>query len=421
MSIRTNILVRIYLAFGLVMLFAGAVVVQLYRVQVIQGKKWRAMATTLSTRYQTVEAARGNIFSNDMSLLATSVPEYELHMDMLAPGIVDETVFNEKVDSLALKLSQFYGDKTAKQYSRILRDARKDSLRYELIRRKVTYQELKQIRKFPIFNMGKYKGGLIAVEQNQRVLPFRSLAARTIGYKNDNVKNAVGLEGAYASYIDGESGKRLMQRMAGGTWMPVNNGDEEIEPKEGADIISTIDVNFQDVAQDALKKQLIKTQADYGCVVLMEVATGQIRAIANFTKTKDGDYKENYNYAISNAADPGSTFKLASYMTAFDQHKIDTNTLVNAENGTYNMYYKGKLLKTFKDAEEGNCVITAKRAFEESSNVAIVKFITSHYSDNPRQFTDNLYALHLNERLGLQIPGEAKPVIKNPSTEAGAN
>jgi len=418
MSIRTNILARIYLAFGLVLLFAGAVVVQLYRVQFIQGKKWRAMATTLTTRYQTVDAARGNIFSNDMSLLATSVPEYELHMDMLAPGIVDDKVFNEKVDSLALKLSQLYGDKSQRQYVRILRDARNDSSRYELIRRKVTFQELKQIRKFPIFNLGKYKGGLIVVEQNQRVFPFRTLAARTIGYKNDNVKNAVGLEGAYANYIEGESGKRLMQRMAGGAWMPVNNGDEEIEPKEGADIISTIDVNFQDVAQDALKKQLIKTQADHGCVVLMEVATGQIRAISNFTRTKDGDYKETYNYAISDAADPGSTFKLASYMTAFDQHKIDTNTLVNAENGTYNMYYKGKLLKTFKDAEAGNYVMTAKRAFEESSNVAIVKFISSHYGDNPRQFTDNLYALHLNEKLGLQIPGEAKPVIKNPSNRS---
>jgi cell division protein FtsI (penicillin-binding protein 3) len=418
MSIRTNILARIYLAFGLVLLFAGAVVVQLYRVQFIQGKKWKAMATTLTTHYQTVEAARGNIFSNDMSLLATSVPEYELHMDMLAAGIVDDKIFNEKVDSLALKLSQLYGDKSQRQYARILRDARNDSARYELIRRKVTFQELKQIRKFPIFNMGKYKGGLIAVEQNQRVFPFRTLAARTIGYKNDNVKNAVGLEGAYADYIAGESGKRLMQRMAGGTWMPVNNGDEEIEPKEGADIISTIDVNFQDVAQDALKKQLIKTQADHGCVVLMEVATGQIRAISNFTRTKDGDYKETYNYAISDAADPGSTFKLASYMTAFDQHKIDTNTLVNAENGTYNMYYKGKLLKTFKDAEAGNYVMTAKRAFEESSNVAIVKFISGHYGDNPRQFTDNLYALHLNEKLGLQIPGEAKPVIKNPSNRS---
>ncbi len=418
MSIRTNILARIYLAFGLVVLFAGAVVIQLYRVQFVQGAKWRAMAATLTTRYQTVEAARGNIFSNDMSLLATSVPEYELHMDMFAPGINDDKVFSEKVDSLATKLSELYPDKSEREYSRMLRDARKDSSRYELIRRKVTYQELKQIRKFPIFNLGKYKGGLIAVEQNQRVLPFRSLAARTIGYKNDNVKNAVGLEGAYASYINGESGKRLMQRMAGGLWMPVSNGEEEIAPKEGADIISTIDVNFQDVAQDALKKQLTKTQADYGCVVLMEVATGEIRAISNFTRTKNGDYQEKLNYAISNAADPGSTFKLASYMTAFDQHKIDTNTTVDAENGRYDMFYKGKLLKTFRDAEQGNYVITAKRAFEESSNVAVVKFITQHYGDNPRQFTDNLYALHLNEKLQLQIPGEAQPVVKNPSNRS---
>jgi cell division protein FtsI (penicillin-binding protein 3) len=418
MSIRTNILMRVYLAFGLVLLFAAAVVWQLCRVQIVQGKKWKAMATTLSTQYQTVDAARGNIFDVGMNLLATSVPEYELHMDMLAAGIYDDDVFNEKVDSLAMKLSQLYNDKTEREYSRMLREARKDSLRYFLVRRMVTHQELKQIRKFPIFNMGKYKGGLIIVEHNKRILPFRSLAARTIGYKNENVKNAVGLEGAYAGYINGESGKRLMQRIAGGTWMPVNNGEEEIAPKDGADIISTIDVNYQDVAQDALKKQLIKTQADHGCVVVMEVATGEVRAIANFTRNKEGDYQEKLNYAISDAADPGSTFKLASYMTAFDQHKIDTNTLVNAENGQYDMYYKGKLLKTFRDAEEGNYVITAKRAFEASSNVAIVKFISSHYGDNPREFTDNLYALHLNERLGLQIPGEAQPVVKNPSNRS---
>jgi len=252
------------------------------------------------------------------------------------------------------------------------------------------------------------------VEQNKRVLPFRSLAARTIGYKNENVKNAVGLEGAYAGYIDGENGKRLMQRIAGGTWMPVSNGEEEIAPKEGADIISTIDVNYQDVAQDALKKQLIKTQADHGCVVLMEVATGEIRAIANFTKTKTGDYAEKLNYAISDAADPGSTFKLATYMTAFDQHKIDTNSVVNADGGKYK-FPKGP---TITDAETGNYEMTAKRAFEESSNVAAAKFIYSHYSDNPKEFTDKLYSYHLNEKLGLQILGEGNPVVKNPKSRS---
>lgn len=414
MSIRTNILIRVYLAFGLVLLFAAAVVIQLCRVQIVQGKKWKAMASSLSTQYQTVEAARGNIFSVDMNLLATSMPEYELHMDMLAAGINDDRTFEEKVDSLALKLSELYHDKTEGEYSRMLREARKDGSRYQLIRRKVSYQELKQIKKFPIFNMGKYKGGLIIVEQNKRILPFRSLASRTIGYKNENVKNAVGLEGAYASYINGESGKRLMERIAGGTWMPVNNGEEEIAPKDGADILSTIDVNYQDVAQYALKKQLIKTEADHGCVVLMEVATGEIRAIANFTRTKDGDYQEKLNYAISDAADPGSTFKLATYMTLFEQHKIDTNTIVNAEGGHYK-FPKGP---TITDTEHDNYEMTAKRAFEESSNVAAAKLAFQHYSNDPAEFTDKLYSYHLNEKLGLQIRGEGAPVVKNPKSRS---
>lgn len=419
MGIRTNILLRIYLAFGLILLLAGAVAVQLCRLQFVQGKKWRAMSTKLSTRYETVEAARGNILSVDGSLLATSVPEYELHMDMLAGGIADDKVFYEKVDSLALKLSQLYPSKSEIEYSRMLRDARKDSSRYLLIARKVSYDQLKLIRKFPLLNTGRDGGSLIVLQQNNRIHPFQTLAARTIGYKNDNVKNAVGLEGAYASYIDGENGKRLVQRIAGGTWIPVNNGEDEVAPKEGADILSTIDVNYQDVAQEALKAQLVKSQADYGCVVLMEVATGEIRAIANFTRTKDGDYEEKLNYAISNAADPGSTFKLASYMTMFDQHKIDTNTIVDANNGRYDMFYKGKLLKTFKDAEEGNYLMTAKRAFEESSNVAVVKYVTEHYTDNPREFTDNLRNnLHLNDRLQLQIPGEAQPLVKDPSARS---
>lgn len=414
MSIRTNILIRVYLAFGMILLFAAAVVIQLYRVQFVQGKKWLAMSARVSAKYQTVEAARGNIFSVDMSLLATSVPEYELHMDMLAAGINDDRVFNEKVDSLALKLSELYHDKSSRQYSRMLRDARKDSLRYQLIRHKVSYQELKIVRKFPVFNMGKYKGGLIIEEQNRRVLPFRTLAARTIGYKNENVKNAVGLEGAYSNYINGESGKRLMQRIAGGIWKPVNNGEEEISPKEGADIISTIDVNFQDVAQDALKKRLDSTQADHGCVVLMEVTTGEIRAMANLTRTKDGTYQEKLNYAISDAADPGSTFKLATYMSLLDQHKVDTNTIVNAEGGKYK-FFKGP---TITDTEHDNYEITVKQAFEKSSNVSAAKLVFQHYNNNPSEFTDRLYSYHLNEKLQLQIQGEGNPVVKNPNSHS---
>ncbi|MCX2431319.1 penicillin-binding protein [Pedobacter sp. GR22-10] len=410
MNIRANILLRVYLAFGLIVLFAFAVFLRLGQVQFLQGKKWKAMADSLSTRYVNVEATRGNIYSNDGSLLATSVPEYELRMDMYAGGIADDKVFNEKVDSLGLKLSQIFNDKTAKDYARMLRKGRQDSARYLLIHRKVGYADLKTIRTFPLYNIGKFSGGLIAVQQNKRILPFQALAARTIGYKNENVANGVGLEGAYKEYINGETGKRLMQRIAGGVYIPVNE-EAEVAPKDGADIISTIDVNMQDLAQSALEKQLIAYDADHGAVIVMEVATGEIRAVANFSKVEEGVYKEKFNYAIAGNQDPGSTFKLASYMALLEDQLVDTNTMV----GTGNYKIPGHMIK---DSHGSIGVVTVKKAFEQSSNAAIAYLINNRYGENPKRFTDHLYNWHLNEKLELQIPGEAKPVIKNPSNRS---
>ena len=369
------------------------------------------MADSLSTRFANVEASRGNIYSVDGSLLATSVPEYEIRMDMLAGGIERDAVFYEKIDSLAGKLASFFGDKSSRKYSRMLRQARQDRARYVLLKRNVTHQQLKKIRKFPIFNMGRYKGGLISVQQNKRIMPFHTLAARTIGYKNKNVQ-PVGLEGAYGSYIDGESGKRLMQRIAGGVWMPVNQ-DIEIAPKEGADIISTIDINMQDVAQNALKKQLIASDADHGCVILMEVTTGEIRAVANFTKVAAGEYKEKFNYAIAASQDPGSTFKLASYIALLEDKKVDTNSLVETGDGTYRI--PGH---TIRDSHGGIGTVTVKKAFEESSNVAIAKMINTSYQDDQEKFPEHLYEWGLNKKLMLQIPGEGQPVIKNPENKS---
>jgi cell division protein FtsI (penicillin-binding protein 3) len=358
-----------------------------------------------------VEAARGNIYSVDGSLLATSVPEYEIRMDMLAGGIEKDDVFFEKVDSLAAQLSVFFGDKSTKQYSRLLREARDDKARYLLIKRDVTHQELKAIRKFSIFNLGRYTGGLISVQQNKRILPFQSLAKRTIGYKNKNVQ-PVGLEGAYSAYIDGESGKRMMQRIAGGVWMPVNQ-DIEIAPKEGADIISTIDINMQDVAQRALKNQLIISDADHGCVILMEVATGEIRAVANFSKVSTGEYEEQFNYAIAASQDPGSTFKLASYLSLLEDNKVDTNSMVATGDGTYRI--PGH---TIRDSHGGIGTVTVKRAFEESSNVAVAKMINAAYQNDQGKFSEHLYKWGLNKKLMLQIPGEGQPVIKNPKNRS---
>ena len=410
MNIRANILLRVYLAFGLIVLFAFAVLLRLGDVQFVQGAKWRAMADSLSVKEFDIEAARGNIYSNDGSLLATSVPEYELRMDMLAGGIQDKEVFYSKVDSLAMSLSAFFKDKSAKDYARFLRKARQDSARYVLIKRKVSYQDLKVVRTFPLYNIGKHTGGLMAIQQNKRILPFKSLAARTIGYKNENVKNPVGLEGAFGEYINGESGKQLMQRISGGVWIPVNN-EAEIAPKDGADIISTIDINMQDLAQSALEEQLKKYDAHHGTVIIMEVSTGEVRAVANFTKVQEGVYQEKFNYAIAGNQDPGSTFKLASYMALLEDKLVDTNSMILT--GYYKVPGNSKIIK---DSHPKIETVTVKNAFETSSNAAIAKLINTHYGANPKRFTDHLYDWHLNVKTGLQIPGEARPVVKNPET-----
>jgi len=395
----------------MMVVFALLVGYKMFDLQVVEGKRWQAMADSLSTRYQTVEATRGNIFSVDGSLLATSVPEYDIRMDMLAPGILEDDVFYGKVDSLGRSLANFFKDKSADQYTRLLRKARKDKNRYYLIKRDVSFQDMKAVRNFPIFNMGKYKGGLIAERKNRRILPFKTLAARTIGYKNENVQ-PVGLEGAYAEYMDGVSGSRLVQRIAGGSWMPVN-ADSEVSPTDGADIISTIDINMQDIAQRALEKQLIASDADNGCVILMEVATGEVRAVANFTKVSEGVYREKFNYAIAQSAEPGSTFKLASYMVAIEDGKVDTSDIIDIGNGTFTVYRH-----TIRDSHVGESKLSVKRAFEESSNAAVTRVIYQNYKDNPSAFTDHLYAWHLNEPLGLQIPGEGMPLIKNTKSKS---
>lgn len=411
MNIRANILLRVYLAFGLVVLFAFAVLLRLGDVQFVQGHKWRAMADSLSVREFTVEAARGNIYSNDGSLLATSVPEYELRMDMIAGSLQDKDFFNSKVDSLAMKLSSFFGDKSAKDYSRILRKARQDSVRSLLLKRKVSFQDLKTIKTFPLISV-KGKSCLIATQKNKRILPFKDLAQRTIGYKNENVKNGVGLEGAFGNYINGESGKQLMQRISNGVYTPVNP-DAEVAPRDGADIISTLDINMQDLAQNALKKQLIKSNAHHGAVIVMEVATGEVRAVANYTRVAEGDYKEIFNYAIAGNQDPGSTFKLASYMALLEDKYVDTNTMVGT--GSYQVPGNKKVIV---DSHGSIGVVTVKKAFEQSSNAAIAQLVNANYKDNQSKFTDHLYSWHLNEKMQLQIPGEAQPVVKSPKNKS---
>jgi cell division protein FtsI (penicillin-binding protein 3) len=407
-DIRKSILIRVYFVYALICLFALAIIFRVFQLQFVEGDYWRQKSDSLTLAYKTIEPSRGNIFSADGSLLATSVPFYDLRMDMKADGI-SEKIFNAKLDSLSWCLSALFKDKSKEEYKKALRNARREGQRYFLLKRNVTYAELKKVKTFPVFNLGRYKGGLIIEQKNMRQKPFKELASRTIGFKVGDVK-PVGLEGSFDESLKGESGKRLMQKISGNIWKPVNNEDE-VEAKDGSDIYTTIDLNFQDVAQQSLYNQLLKNNAEAGCAVLMEVATGEIKAIVNLKRADSGYYREDFNYAIGYATEPGSTFKLVSMMAGIEDQYIDLEDTLNATGGRTS-FAPGIIMR---DAHEGLNITTAKHAFELSSNVGISKLINKYYRKNQQSFIDRIRKMHFGEKLNLQIAGEAIPRIKSTS------
>ncbi len=412
MTIKNDILWRIYLAFFMVALVALAVLFQAFRVQVTEGGKWKAMADSLTTRYRTIEAERGNILSADGRLLATSLPFFEIRFDAVAPSI-DDDLFYRKVDSLALCMSRQFQDHDRNYYKQKLIAARNQGNRYLLIKRKVTYPELQQIKQWPLFRMGRYKGGFIVEQQNKREIPFGVLAHRTIGYvRSGPGAQSVGLEASFNDYLKGRDGKRLMQRVAGGVWMPLND-ENEIEPKDGADLITTIDLNIQDVAEEALLRALELHDADHGTAIVMEVATGKVRAISNLGRMGESGYWEKYNYAIGEASEPGSTFKTATMMALFEDGLVEPTDTVDI--GFGETYYHGQAMKDAKPHNYGR--VTVQRAFELSSNVGISKLAHQHYKADPQQFIDHLKRFRLHEKTGIEIKGEGKPLIKNSGDE----
>jgi cell division protein FtsI (penicillin-binding protein 3) len=387
-------------------LFGLAIIAQAVKIQFIEGEHWRQQSEMQIFSFRDIEAVRGNIFASDGSLLATSIPNYEIRMDMVTDALTD-AYFKEKVDSLAMSLSLLFKDKSQQEYKNDLIRERKNKNRFYLVRRKVTYNQLKKLRKFPIFRLGQYKGGFIYIQRNIRSMPFKLLAARTIGYDVESIK-PVGLEGAYGKELRGIGGKRLMQKIAGGVWMPVNDSNE-LEPEDGSDLVSTIDINIQDVAENALMNQLTKHNAAHGCVVLMEVATGHVKAIANLSRMESGGYAENYNYAIGASTEPGSTFKLASMMAALEDGFVELTDSVDTEDGTTRFYDR----KMADSHVGGYGKITVQRAFEVSTNVGISKIINENYAKNPQKFVDRLKKMNLHEPLNLDITGEGMPRIKD--------
>lgn len=404
---KKQILYRAYLVAGFLVLFAGGIIYKLVEIQFVKGQEYISMAEESTVKSFEIFANRGNVYTADGSLLATSVSKYDIRMD---PISVKESDFQTGIRDLSRELSKMLG-KTPGHYETLIKKGRATKNRYVFITRNLDYNEYQRIKKFPIFKLGPYKGGLIVEQRTVREYPIGEMAKRAVGY--DDYRGRVGIEGSFYEYLRGKNGKRLKQKISKGQWKPISDGNE-IEPVDGRDVVTTIDLNIQDIAHHALLEQLELFEAEHGTVVVMETKSGEIKAMANLGRTSKGTYFEDRNYAVYESHEPGSTFKLMGMVVALEDKVIDTGYMVDTQGGEIS--YRGRKVR---DSHKGGYgTISASRAFEVSSNVGIVKIIDKYYKDDPQKFVDGLKKLHVGEKIGLPIKGEGEPIVPKPSDKS---
>ena len=400
---------KIYLVVFAIFVMAVAIIVKLTNIQWVEGDYYRKLAKERTVKTFVIPANKGNVYSADGSLLATSIPNYKVRFDGLAPKSED---FNKNIRALSDSLSLLLG-KPASFFQSELTRARNNRNRYYLVARDLSYTDYMRIKSFPLFNMGAYKGGIIIDQQTVREHPIGKVAERTIGYErldeNGNERQA-GIEGAFSEYLNGKDGRILKQKIAKGQWKPLRDNNE-VEPQDGYDVISTIDVYIQDIAHHALLKQLETYEADHGCVVVMETKTGEVKAISNLGRDADGSYYEKLNYAIGESHEPGSTFKLIDLIAVLDDKLVDTSTVFNSFGGR--ITYRGKHVN---DSHKGGYgTISLARGFEVSSNTIMVQAVYNNYKNNPEKFVNRINNYGLNKKLGLPFEGEGRPYIPQPT------
>ena len=410
-----NISYRIYLVAFVIFLMAIAIAVKLTNIQWVEGDYYRKLAKERTVKNFVIPANKGNIYSADGSMLATSIPNYEIRFDAVAPKAV---AFDKNVKSLSDSLAVLLG-KPKGFFLNEFRKARANKNRYYLVARDLSYTEYVKIKGFPLFNLGAYKGGIIVQQETVREHPIGKSAERTIGYERKTPSGASdgkGIEWAYRKYLNGKDGKILKQKIAKGQWKPIRDVNE-VDPQDGYDVIATIDVFIQDIAHHALLKQLTDYDADHGCVVVMETKTGQIKAISNLGKAADGSYYETTNYAIAESHEPGSTYKLVDLMTLLEDKKVDTSAVFDSHGGI--ITYSGKAVRDSHKGGYGK--ISLARGFEVSSNTVMVQAVFNNYKNNPAQFVNHINGYGLNKCLGLPIKGEGKPFVPQPSDKNWSN
>jgi len=405
---------KAWMVFAGLCVLAFAIIIKVFVIQLFPDEHAQNLAQNFTYKVNEIEPVRGQIFSSDGSLLATSVPEYEIRWDYKASADNKEA-YRASFDSLALCFSKLFGDRSSAQYKAIFRKAVSEKNRYAEIKDHVDYNELQVIKKFPFVRNGQFKSGFVFIQKNKREKPFGSLAARTVGL--DREDNKVGLELAYNDALAGKKGKQLQEKIAGGIWKPMTDDFIE-EPEPGSDIVATIDVHLQDVAHAALKRQLEAHHAAWGCAVLMEVETGFVRAIANLSKNPEtGDYEEMLNVAISQSIEPGSTMKLASLMACLDDGLISLEDSVATGKGSIKFYDM-----TMTDSNQdkgGNGTITAEQVFEKSSNIGTALLVKKSYEGNPQKFLDKLNSFGISSSLGIDLAGESSPRLYKSTKDKG--
>ena len=413
-STEKSIMNKLYFTSGAMFIFAFLVIYKLVAIQFLEGDQYRSLADNRTIKDDIIPANRGNVYSVGGSLLATSVPKYDIRIDLVTPSHKNYEAF---IEPLCDSLANFYNT-SATEYKRKLRLARENKNRYFLLARDLEYSQYLRFRDFPLLNLGAFKGGLIVEQTTKRDYPLGPIAQRLIGYERfDDQGNVtrVGIDGAFGEkYLRGEDGKRRKQKIGKGQWKPIEDYNQ-VEPKDGYDVYTTIDVNVQDIAHHALLEQLEYYKADHGTVVVMETKTGEIRAISNLGRNKEGLYYERLNYAVGESHEPGSTFKLMALAVALEDKVIDTTTMVDTKKGVLSYY--GKKVKDSKKGGYGN--ISVAEAFEVSSNTGVVKVIHNAYKKNPQKFVDGLYRMNLQDSLGLPLIGEGKSIIPDPRIKNG--
>jgi cell division protein FtsI (penicillin-binding protein 3) len=409
MDVKRDILWRVYLSYILVVLVCLAILGKAFYIQQVQGSYWRGLSDSLHQRIAEIPAARGTIYSEDGQMLSTNVPQFDIYIDFRVEPLHEKNgkLFRENIDSLSLALADLFKDQSASQYKDQLTkafEAREPN--YEL-KKKIDYRQYLALAKFPMFKVGRYKSGMIAQERNIRLNPYQNMGYRTIGLARE--QNSVGLELSYDTVLRGRNGRQLVRAIAGGVTVPVQEGEFEIAPETGKDIVSNIDVFIQEVTTNALNKMMVQNQAQWGVAMVMEVKTGKIKAIANLGKISEGVYKEDLNYAIT-PTEPGSTFKLVTLLSALEDGKVNLNSTVDLEGGAWKVAGQ-----TVWDSEKhGKHQATVLESFEESSNVGMAKIAMAHYSNNIDAYYKHLTKLRLDSLSGIDLIGERRPQITKP-------